>query len=763
MMNLSYSTEKIRGLEKRPLKELLNSAGNANEKDRLNYALAACCNACKNGIGLEPFDQQLTAAVALYKGRVIEMKTGEGKTISAVFAAFLRVLDNHSVHILTYNDYLVKRDYDWMKPIYDLLGVEIGYIIESTPTPERKKAYSRQVVYNTAKECGFDFLRDFIADKSQNVLHKKFDCAIVDEADSILIDEARIPLVIAGSLPAKFDAELESTFAFVKTLSESDYGTSGETENAYLTDSGIEKAETFFEVDLYAEESEFLLSTFNDCLKANFVLKEDVDYIVRDNEILIIDQFTGRTAQNRRYPDSLQSAVEIKHSIKATHRGVVMGNVPLQYFIRQYEHLSGMTGTVFPSEAEFELLYGLKAEKIPPHVLPKRIDRQTEIYYNKKAKFEAIKQDIIRAHKKGQPVLIGAENIEESEILAAELKQAGINPAVLNAKNDRAEAEVIKNAGALNAVTVSANMAGRGVDILLGGHDGNSREEVVKAGGLYVISTSMRESSRINRQLRGRAGRQGDVGESKVFTALDDEIMLKYELKKLIPEYRYPDYTEEAITDKAVIRESERIQRISEGDRLDERKRLLKFTMISEKHRDAIFKSRKKFATGENTPTFWQDNSPEDYKTVAEKFGQEKVNHLQRELILSVINRAWSDYLVFTSALREGIHLTSVGGKNPADEFNISSQRYYESMEEHVIADMAEGLEKLLNLDKIEDFFINKPESVYTYLQNESADELVKKPLLLKAVDGAELIDDNPDKNPLQSEKPKSFFKKFFS
>jgi preprotein translocase subunit SecA len=733
--------------------------------ENLNFekAFEACREACIKGIGLTPYNEQIKAAEALYNGKVIEMKTGEGKTISAVFAAYLHFLDGRKVHILTYNDYLVKRDYNWMKPIYDLLGVKIAFITESTSKEERKAAYRADVVYNTAKESGFDFLRDFVCDKQEDILHEEFDAAIVDEADSILIDEARIPLVIAGSVPASIDAELEKAHEFVKTLTEKNYRLSDEFDNAYLTESGIEKAEAVFDVDLYAEESQAVLSDINDCLNAHFALTEDVDYIIKDNQVLIIDEFTGRVALNRRFPGTLQGAVELKHGIKAEQRGVVMGTVPLQYFMRQYKHLSGMTGTVYPSDEEFELLYDLKSEKIPPHLPSRRIDHQMAIYFNYETKLAAIKQEIIRAHEKGQPVLVGAESIEESEKLASELKGAGINAAILNAKNNEAEAEIIKNAGAAGAVTISTSMAGRGVDILLGGANQTNREKVVEAGGLYVISTSMRESSRINRQLRGRAGRQGDVGESKTFTALDDEIMLKYELKKLIPKNRCPEFTESVITDKAVVKEVERIQRISEGDRLDERKRLLKFSMISEKHRDAIFMARKKYVTGESEPAFWQLD--DEYAKVTEKFGEEAVNNLQRELVFSVINEAWSDYLIYTSELREGIHLRSVGGKNPADEFNVASQNYYENMEKQVLDDMAQGLAELSELDKIEDFVIKKPESVYTYLQNESADELVKKPIMLQVVEGSVLIDEEEDAEdaPVLKQEKKGFWGRLFS
>lgn len=767
--NLPFSITRIRELCSQSLDELLNSFKENNKSKStgwIEFGLATCCKICYEELGLMPYDEQLLAAWELYNGKIIEMATGEGKTISAVFAAFLLVSDNNNVHIMTFNDYLVKRDFDWMLPIYKKLSVSVSYITQKTNRNERQKAYLSDVVYITVKESGFDYLRDFVAYDIQSITHspRGLCCAIIDEADSILIDEARIPLVIAGNVSAEPNGDLTEIYNLVKTFKNDDYNFSPENKNIYLSDSGTVKAENHFNIDnLFEEENHSLLISINDCLKAAFLLKQDKDYIVKDGKIQIIDEYTGRIAKNRHYPGSLQAAVEVKHDLELSSHGILMGIVPLQFFVRQYKFLAGMTGTAQSSEEEFELLYGLTLSKIPPHVPSRRTDYPINVYYNKELKWNAILSAVLSAHKKGQPVLIGTENIEESEKLLISLKGELGNTttiSVLNAKNDEMEAEIIKNAGAFKAITISANMAGRGVDILLGGADGKTRDEVINASGLLVISTALRESSRINSQLQGRAGRQGDVGESMIFTALDDELILKYELKKLVPASHYPAYTEEIITDKVLIREIMRVQRISEGDTLDERKRLLKFTMISEKHREAVFDTRINFINGVNKPKFWQQDEPSAYETAVNKFGEDEVNNLQKELIAVVINETWSEYLEFTSELRAGIHLTSVGGKNPSEEFNIASEKYYQEMAERVREKMSEQLYVLIELEKIFDFIIKKPENTWTFLLDESGDELVKKPFLSSALN---TDSDKNDSNKSIKKSEKNHKKNFFS
>jgi preprotein translocase subunit SecA len=761
MNNFGLNFSKIRELSKGKLPDLLKKAGEFNSNDLSAWetvCLAACCSASESALGLVPFDEQLVAAVALYSERIVEMKTGEGKTLSAVFAAFLYKMtgsgientQKRKVHIFTFNDYLAKRDYNWMKPVYDLLKVKTALITESTPFDERKSAYNdADVIYSTVKECGFDFLRDFMVfDVSQKVHRHEapFDVAIFDEADSVLIDEARIPLVIAGDVDASVSDEFTKAFDFVKTFTEADYGINLETMSAYLTDEGVAKTEKHFSFDnLYDEDNIDLRCNIDTCMKALFYLRENKDYVVKNDKVQLIDALSGRIAQHRLLPGALQTAVEAKHGLKVTERGVVTGVIPIQFFARQYKEISGMTGTAEPSREEFELLYGLDVEILPPHNKSQRVDHAPQIFYDSESKWKAVVKEIKRVHKKRQPVLIGTSTIEESEDLAERLNAAGIlELSILNAKNDEMEAEIIKNAGQAGAVTVSTNMAGRGVDIKLGGHDESSRDEVVKAGGLLIIGTSIYETARMNDQLNGRAGRQGDVGETMLFIALDDEIMLKYNLKKSIGRWRYPKPTDEQITSKVVVKEIARIQRISQGDLLEERKRLLRFTMIGEKHRDVIFKKRLEYLDG-GSPNIWLEHSAEEYEKAVGKFGKDKLITLERQITLSAINEIWCDYLEYTSELRTGIHLRAVGGRNPSEEYNIDSEVYFEGCQGRLIDKVTIALDEILELESIDNYAESRlfmPKNTRTFLMEESGDELVRKPILLNVF----YEDENEDK-----------------
>ena len=485
---------------------------------------ARCFNAAKKALGITPFDEQLAAAISLSAGRLVQMQTGEGKTLCAVFAACREALNGGNVHILTFNDYLARRDFEWMKPIYDEMGVSVGYITEKTERSERSELYKKQVLYITAKEAGFDYLRDFVCfDTAEMVFPEQLNMAIVDEADSILIDEARIPLVIAGDIAVKEDGGTAEVYKKVEDFTECDFEYDEESRNVYLTDDGADKAEELFGLDMYSEEGVPLLAKICACLKARHILKEDKDYIVRDGRILLIDEFTGRTAEGRVFPGELQAAAEAKHGLKITSRGRIMGNIALQYFARLYPKIAGMTGTAESAAEEFSKLYALDIDVIPTHLPCQREDKQLELYYDREEKRKAIIAAISEASAAQRPVLVGTESIEESESIAEELRRNGIDCSVLNAKNDAEEAGIIARAGEKGAVTISTNMAGRGVDIKLGGEDCREKEFVTSAGGLLVLATSMRESSRITKQLRGRAGRQGDIGESRFFASLDDE------------------------------------------------------------------------------------------------------------------------------------------------------------------------------------------------------------------------------------------------
>jgi preprotein translocase subunit SecA len=677
-------------------------------KNQINDALEKCAQASEKALGLIPYEEQIQAAKALFEGKVIEMKTGEGKTLVAVFAAYLYAKSGRKIHIFTFNDYLAGRDYNWMKPVYDLLGLKIALITEQTPSDQRRGAYAdADVLYSTVKECGFDFLRDFLVFEQKDVLHSRenpFDAVIFDEADSVLIDEARIPLTIAGDIDASVSGEFTEVFEFAKTLTPDDYGINHEILSAFLTDKGIAKVESHFGLDnLYDEDNIELRCNLETAMKALFYLKENKDYVVKDGQIKLIDALSGRIAHNRLLPGTLQSATEAKHGLKVTRRGVVTGTIPIQFFARQYSQIAGMTGTAKLAEEEFELLYGLKVEIIPPHVPSKRVDAPAQIYYDAASKWDAVVREVKAAHRKKQPVLIGTASIEESEMLAQRLSDAGITAAVLNAKNDELEGETIKNAGIAGTVTVSTNMAGRGVDI-------KPDADAIAAGGLFIIGTSLYENARMNEQLNGRSGRQGDVGETALFVALDDEIMIKYGLKKLLGWLGYPKATKLAIEKRAVRKEVERIQRIAQGAMLEERKRLLRFTMIGEKHRDVIFRKRLEYLKNADT------------------------------VKLSVINEIWCDYLEYTSELRAGIHLRAVAGRNPAEEYNIECEQYFDGLEDKFNERVAE-----ISGKSAQEINLFRPKNARTFLMDESGDELVRRPILTNLLSDEDIFEEEED------------------
>ena len=437
-----------------------------------------------------------------------------------------------------------------------------------------------------------------------------------------------------------------------------------------------------------------------------------------------------------------------------------MGNIALQYFARLYPKMSGMTGTAEPAREEFEKIYGILTEIIPTRLPCRRIDNPIEIYFDKDEKRRAVVSAITEAYEKERPVLVGTESIEESESLAAELREKGVKCSVLNAKNNFEEAGIIAKAGERKTVTITTNMAGRGVDIKLGGEDCADKEFVESVGGLLVIVTSMRESSRIVRQIRGRAGRQGDVGESRYFAALDDEIAVKNNLKKLCGRHYPSEKTSGVITDKVVLREAERVQRITESDAFDERVNLMKYTLIGEKHRELTFSRRNALLDGEYNSEMWKKNAPDDYEKACERFGKKAVQKLENEVLAALLNEFHCDYLDYTAYLREGIHLTQIAGRNPADEYNIACEEYYENAAQTIPDRMTEKLEALLECGKIEDYKVEKPTGIYTYLLNDMAEEFKAKPILL-SVFSEEEDEEKTLVNESKIEK-KGFFGKLF-
>lgn len=726
--------------------------------------------AVRETLGITPYAEQLGAALALSGHNMVQMQTGEGKTLSAVFAACHEALSGGQVMILTFNDYLAKRDYEWMKPVYDKMGVSIGCVTLDTPREQRRDIYRSQVVYLTAREAGFDYLRDFVCySTDEMVFPDKLNFAIVDEADSIMIDEARIPLVIAGDIDVQDDGSTADVYAKVSGFTGEDYGIDEDSRNVYLTDEGADKAESLFDCDIYGEESTGLLAKICACIKARVMLAEDKDYIVKDNSILLVDEFTGRAAPGRVFPGDLQAAVEAKHGLKITSRGRIMGNIALQYFLRLFPKIAGMTGTAEQSREEFDTIYGLPTVVIPTRLTCQRTDHPMEIYYNAEEKRRAVISAIKEANAISRPVLVGTESISESESLAAELENLGISCTVLNAKNDEAEAEIISRAGEPGAVTISTNMAGRGVDIKLGGADCHAKSEVEAAGGLLVLATAMRESSRITQQLRGRAGRQGDVGESRFFTALDDDIMTKNDLRSLAGRHYPTQPVSGAIEDKSLLKEAERVQRISEGGAFDDRVNLMKYTLIGEKHRSMTFEKRTALLEGTYDSDLWQKHAPELYAQAAERFGESALQSRQNIVLAALLNEFWCDYLDYTAYLREGIHLTQIAGRDPAEEYNIACEEYYNSAAESLPERMAEKLEELMECGSLEDYKPLMPSRTYTYLLNDTGEEFKRKPILMN------IFSDEPEEKPKKTgeytsipddqpeEKPKKgFFAKLF-
>ena len=445
-------------------------------------------------IGLRPFDVQVVAGIAMHQGKLAEMNTGEGKTLVAVFPTVLNALSGKGVHIHTFNDYLARRDAAWMGPIYEFLGLRVGCIQEGMSPAKRRHAYACDITYSTAKEAGFDYLRDHLCYSTEDLVHREFHFAIVDEADSIMIDEARVPLVVAGSTD-KPKADPGQLAQIAKGLREGvDFETDEGRRNVYLSDAGLERIEGLLRCgNLHSRENLDLLTRVHQSLHAEYLLHRDVDYIVRNERIEIIDELTGRVVEDRHWPDGLQAAVEAKEKLVLGSGGSILGSITLQHFLKLYPKISGMTATARPSAGELHEFYGLSVVVIPPNRPCVRDDLTDVVFTHKAAKVEALVQEITRCHESKRPVLVGTASVEESEELAATLEDTGISCQVLNAKNDELEADIIARAGRLGAVTISTNMAGRGVDIKLGGEGEQERDRVVGLGGLYVIGTNRHE------------------------------------------------------------------------------------------------------------------------------------------------------------------------------------------------------------------------------------------------------------------------------
>ena len=689
----------------------------STDADVLVDSFALVHEAAFRTIGMRPFDVQVLGALAMNDGKLAEMQTGEGKTLVAVMPAVLNAMSGNGLHILTFNDYLARRDAIWMGPIYEFLGLSVGFVQEGMSFAQRQKAYQADVTYLTAKEASFDFLRDSLCYDVQNIVHRPFSCAIIDEADSILIDEARIPLVIAGSIEEKIADSYKMADVVRRMEMNVDFDYDEYARNIHLSNRGQRLAEKVLRCgNLYNEENLDLLTRLHNALHSEFLLHKDVDYIVRDGKIELVDEFTGRVADKRRWPDGLQAALEAKENIDVQSKGHILNQIILQHFLRLYPKLCGMTATAQSSAEELKTFYDLDIAVIPPNTPCIRQDRDDRIFATKEAKNAALLEEIVRVAATKRPILVGTSSVEESVQLAADLEQYGVHCHVLNAKNDELEAEIIADAGKLGSVTISTNMAGRGADEL-------QREQVVELGGLYVIGTNKHETERIDRQLRGRAGRQGDPGESRYIVSLRDDLMIKYRLDELLP----PDFIDfkdgQPCDHPIVLKETARIQRICDGQNLEIKKTLNQYSFLLEKQRIVLFEKRHDVLFDDAGTEFFSLQAQKQYKKLLSQLGKEKLDRICRMIYLFKIDAAWSDFLAEIADIREGIHLKRIGGQDPFTEFQKLSVKIYDDLLRRLDDDLTEFFQGLTaqNGDlNLEELGIKAPTATWTYLVNDN-------------------------------------------
>ncbi|MEU7799468.1 accessory Sec system translocase SecA2 [Micromonospora arborensis] len=621
--------------------------------------------AARRGLDQRPYDVQLLGAMALLSGKVAEMATGEGKTLTATIAAYGHVrLGNGPVHVLTINDYLARRDAQWMEPVYTLLGLTVGWVNEASTPQERRDAYACDVTYVSVSEAGFDYLRDQLVTDVEERVQPTLSTAIVDEADSIMIDEARVPMVLAGAVPGEQDP-VHAAAALVRGLRKGKHYTVAEDgRSVAFTAAGLAAIEAKLGIDLYDEEHVAQLSAVHVALHAQVLLNRDVDYIVRDGSVELVDEMRGRVAQRRRWPDGLQAAVEAKEGLDATAEGEVLGTIAVQAYIALYPKVCGMTATAVLVGDQLREFFDLEVAVIPPNTPCIREDEPDRIYATRAEKDEALIDEIQRWHAKGRPMLIGTLDVKESESLAAGLNAAGVPCVVLNAKNDDEEAAIIAEAGAYGAVTVSTQMAGRGVDIRLGGSDQSDQERVAELGGLYVIGSGRHDSRRVDDQLRGRAGRQGDPGGSVFLVSLEDDLVVRHAADAVPPSPRMN--ADGLVTDEQVDYAVEHAQRVAEGVNHEIHRNTWRYSVVIEQQRKALAARRERLLTSDVAAVMLLEKEPEK----AGEMDEDLLARAARSIALYHLDRLWAEHLAELSEVREGVHLRALGRLDPLDEFH---------------------------------------------------------------------------------------------
>ena len=793
--------------------------------DILPEAFAVVREASKRVLGMRHFDVQLIGGIILHQGRIAEMKTGEGKTLVATLPVYLNALTRKGVHVVTVNDYLAKRDSEWMGKLYKFLGLSVGLVIAGMNSEQKQKAYNSDITYGTNNEYGFDYLRDNMVIYKNDMVQRPLNYAIVDEIDSILIDEARTPLIISGTA-AESSVLYSQADDFVKRLKSKvlveedikdfdqeednekyDYIVDLKAKSATLTQKGIKKAEDYFKLEnLNDLDNSDIVHHINQALHAHGIMKKDIDYIVKDGEVLIVDEFTGRIMYGRRYSNGLHQAIEAKEHVKIANESKTLATITFQNYFRMYDKLSGMTGTAMTEESEFREIYNLDVISIPTNKPMIRIDNNDVIYKNENAKFRAVVEDIKRSHEKGQPVLVGTVSIEKSEKLSSILKREGIKHEVLNAKYHEKEAQIIAQAGKFGAVTIATNMAGRGTDIMLGGnseflakqemkkqgfseelieqsttHNETEDEEILKAretfskleqrfdneikeekqkvvdaGGLKIIGTERHESRRIDNQLRGRSGRQGDPGESRFYIALDDDLMKIFGGDMVTSVYNTLGADENMPLEMGILsRAVESAQKKVEGKNFSIRKHVLQYDDVMNTQRGIIYKQRKQVLDGENIhenilhminsvaeetiqeyvgngedvnkegllqeiKTIFNVNDLEtlskkhldvqeitdelkekalqNYDKKAEEIGQNEIGEVERVVMLKVVDQKWMDHIDAMDELKDGIGLRAYGQKDPVVQYRIEGFDMFDKMVNDIKHDV---VKILLNINRV--------------------------------------------------------------
>jgi len=711
--------------------------------DILPEAFAVVREAAWRTLGMKHFKVQVLGGIVLHQGRIAEMKTGEGKTLVATLPAYLNALTGEGVHVVTVNDYLAKRDREWMGKIYEFLGLKVGVILHNMDFMERKEAYNADITYGTNNEFGFDYLRDNMVIYKEHMVQRGLNYAIVDEVDSILIDEARTPLIISGMGEKSTDLYYIVDKFVRKLKPETDFHVDEKAHTVVLTDEGIKKVEEYFKIENLADIQNMELSHhINQALKAHHLMKKDRDYIVKDGQVIIVDEFTGRLMYGRRYSDGLHQAIEAKEGVKIERESKTLATITFQNYFRMYKKLAGMTGTAQTEEEEFRAIYGLDVVVIPTNKPMIRVDYPDKIYKTERAKFKAIVDEIEEKYKKGQPVLVGTISIEKSEMLSEMLKKKGIPHQVLNAKYHEKEAEIIAKAGQKYAVTIATNMAGRGTDIVLG-------EGVAELGGLHIIGTERHEARRIDNQLRGRAGRQGDPGSSRFYISLEDDLMRLFGSEKISGLMDKIGYDENMpIENKFITAQIEAAQKRVEAHNFEIRKHVLQYDDVMNKQRDVIYKERRRVLEGENLkehilnmmetivedaialytkdspyPEEWDlkglleylnskflpkksikleeltglskeelkekiyNRALELYENKEKEIGEETMRELERVVLLRNVDTKWMDHIDAMEQLKQGIGLRAYGHIDPLIEYQKEAYDMFQELVKNIQED----------------------------------------------------------------------------